>query len=799
MIPHHQELIKAVRHHQAGDLDDAEQLYRKLLQLEPFHARALHLLGSLIYQRGRFAEAIEFLNRAIAVDDGNEEFHTDLGSAYNGLGQLDMALECFQMALQINPDYVPANFNLGVVLYNQGNLAGAQLRLERALKLMPTLVPAWNSLGNVFQTQQRYDDAARCYIQAADQAPRYADARFNLGNVRLAQGRLPEATACYAAALRIKPDFVEALNNLGTVLTRLGQFQRGIESYRLAIHFRPGFMAAHNNLGACLNSLGQLDEAEASYRQALALSPNSPATLNNLGAVFNTLGKTGEAIDCFHKALSVCPGLIDAWGNLGVAHQIQGQLNEAEAAYGNALRLQPTNNRLRIQCATMLPPVYDSRAHLEACRERFVTQIARLRDDQVALDPTSELLPVNFYLAYQGLNDRDLQRTLGELYGRHIPRTPPVMSFRPRAQDRRVRIGFVSKFFRNHTIGTLTRGLMAQLSRTDFHVTAVSFGLHQDETADAIRRAADAAVAIPEQIPMAREIVAGLDFDVLFYPDIGMDPASYTLAFSRLAPVQCVTWGHPLTTGIPNVDYFISSELLEPADAQRHYTEHLVQLKSLPVYYDFPVRGGGQKPREAFGLPPTGTLYVCPQSLFKFHPDFDAALCEILERDPTGRLVLIDAPQPTWRQALERRFARTLGQAGRVIFLPRLSREDYVQLLGLADVMLDTPHFGGGHTTFQGLAVGVPVVTAPGAFLRGRVSAACYRKMGVGNCVASNLAEYAAICVRLGTDADYRRFVCAEIERTRPVLYEDAAAVRELEQFFKQAVELARSRSRRAA
>src|SRR5262249_3326391 len=142
-------------------------------------------------------------------------------------------------------------------------------------------------------------------------------------------------------------------------------------------------------------------------------------------------------------------------------------------------------------------------------------------------------------------------------------------------------------------------------------------------------------------LPAARRIIAGHQLDILFYTDIGMEPFSYTLGFSRLAPIQCVGWGHPVTTGSKAIDYYLSSDLFESTEADQHYTEQLVRLKNLPTYYyrptpRYPVRG-----REYFGLPHGARLYGCPQSIYKFHPDFDELLAGILRADSSAILVLL--------------------------------------------------------------------------------------------------------------------------------------------------------------
>jgi predicted O-linked N-acetylglucosamine transferase (SPINDLY family) len=269
-----------------------------------------------------------------------------------------------------------------------------------------------------------------------------------------------------------------------------------------------------------------------------------------------------------------------------------------------------------------------------------------------------------------------------------------------------------------------------------------------------------------------------------------MEPVSYFLAFSRLAPVQCVTWGHPVTTGIDTVDYFISSEHQETPDSEHYYSEKLVRLSALPACYYAPPDIDSTKGRADYGLPEGCWLYLCPHSLFKFHPEFDEIIAAILRRDPTGTFVLMEGHYPQWTVHLKERFTGTMPDvADRVTFLPRLGYADYLRVMQLADVMLDPLHFGGGKTSLDALSLGVPIVTLPGKLMRGRATYACYRKMDVLDCVASSKEDYVEKAVAIATDEDLRRVLSEKIMDRNHLLQEDMSVVRELEQFFLEAMQ----------
>ena len=250
-----------------------------------------------------------------------------------------------------------------------------------------------------------------------------------------------------------------------------------------------------------------------------------------------------------------------------------------------------------------------------------------------------------------------------------------------------------------------------------------------------------------------------------------------------MAPVQCVTWGHPETTGSPTMDFFLSSELLDEPYAQEHYTETLVRMPLTGTSYERPqVPADPESIRRLPGLEGSGPIYGCPQSLFKFHPDDDIVLRGILKADPQGRIVVIEGRVPEWTKRLRSRWQKTLADVqDRIVFLPAIANNDYLRLLRICDVILDPLHFGGGNSSYEALAMGTPVITLPSPFLRGRITAGLYRKMQMIDCIVNTTDEYIALAVRLAKDQAFRQAIRARIAAQSAVLFDDPEEVRCLE------------------
>lgn len=598
------------------------------------------------------------------------------------------------------------------------------------------------------------------------------------------EGRTDLAEEIYRNILAVEPGHAQSWHLLGVAAIQRHEFDRAVEWIERAISLDASRSAFFGNLGVAYRDTGQAADAERVLRRALELSPDFENALCNLGLALCDQDRCDEAIDYLRRALMLKPD--DTVAAVGLAYALGevGFTDEALEAlqYAGSLSSSP---RLRLPEAVVLPLVYRSIDDLRAWRVRLEQKINRLIEDGTQYDLAEEAATPVFGLAYHAMNDREIQRKIASLY--RAPVEGPLEPGRKRG-DGRINVGFISRHFDRHTIGKLQRGMIAELSRDEFFVTVLSIGHGADDVADFIRSHADRYIELPRGLPQARQVIREAGLDILYYCDIGMDAMSYSLASSRLAPVQCVTWGHPVTTGIATLDYFISSRLMEPPEAEEHYTEKLVPLDSLTVFYYRPPTPE-QAPREAFGLNPDAHLYICPQSIYKFHPEFDGILGEILRRDPQGRVVLLRWAYAHGDELLRERFADAMPDvADRIDFIPRLQQAEFVGLLGAADVILDPIHFGGGHTSLDALALGTPVVTLPGRFLRGRITLGLYRKMGLGDCVAEDPEQYVKIAVRLGSDPDYRRQVQARIRDANAALFEDRDSVRQLEAFFRQCV-----------
>lgn len=725
------EMERATLLHRSGKFDEARRLYLEITQSTPDFAEAWHRLGLIAQAAGQLDEAAGCIERAIRLDDQQ-------------------------------PLYF---FGLGQVLQDQNEPGEAEKQFRQALALNPDLAPAYNHLGLILQSGQRFDEALQCFREAVRCHPGYARAFNNQGNLLRAKGELSEAVNCFREAVRLSPDYRLALVNLGKALLESGDLAGAEESYQQAVKLDPNDFEACSNLGNVQLTQMKLDQAEQAFKLALALKPDSVAMLNGMGYVLREQGKMDECI----------------------------------AVYRRASELDGGNLRSLLGERLVLPPIYSDCADVSASRQRYMEGLAQLREEAgrfkrlPAAQALAQLQWGNFYLAYQGQNDCMLQSEYAGFVADVLSAVVPEL-FEPicrdeNASERRLRVGFLSSFLRECTVGAYFKSWITLLDRERFEIFVYYTGHWHDAVTREIEASAEHYVQLVGVAAAETALRIKNDgLDILIYPEMGMDVSVYMLGAMRLAPVQCVAWGHPVTTGHQNIDYYLSCASMEPENAREHYSEQLVLLGGIGTHYMKPA-GSSLSDRKRFSLPADQHLYLCPQSLFKIHPDNDEIFLDILEQDQKATLVFFQGMFATITQAFMARLgrgltARKLAVLKRVIFLPRMNHDAYLQVNRSCDVMLDTLHWSGGNTSLDALVSALPIVTLPGEFMRGRQSYAMLKAMELDELIARDKNDYVAIALRLGTDAAWRRKMQQRIAQNIDRVFENKLPVQELEQFL---------------
>ena len=612
-----------------------------------------------------------------------------------------------------------------------------------------------------------------------------SDARERLEEAgrRHGAGDLAGAIEALREAIALDPALAAAYKNLSVLLGLSGRLREARDALRAAVAAIPEDPSLWARLAHVELDSGNPSGAFAAAARAEAGQPRDPVSWTVIGGLNAEFGRHADAERALSRASALDPGAPDI--ELRFAHALQENGDNARTleALARGTRRDPAHLNAAIDERLYLPHVYESVEDVASWRARYVEGLARLRDDLprwlARAEDVLELNHHNFLLAYQGEDDLELQRAysafLSEIAGRA---RPEWIEPRPITFDggRKLRVGFVGAIFREHTVGHYFERWITGLpgdrfERFVYHTAGVS-----DHVTQRIASAVDHFAALRGgNAAVAAQIVAD-GLDVLVQPDVGMTPLSYILSALRLAPVQVAGWGHPVTTGGAHMDHYLTCAAMEPHGAAAHYTENLIGLPGLGVDYAMP-QAATPAMRAAFGIAEAAPIYVCPQSLFKIHPEMDALFARLLAADPEGVLLFFQAPARAVTEQFGARVQRALAAAGlparaQLKFAPRMSPADFRRVLAMADVVVDTVRWSGGNTSLDALAAGTPIVTLPGRFMRARQTAAMLRMAGLESLVAADEEEFVRLAVEVARDRDRNRSLREAIAAGRGALFD---------------------------
>lgn len=691
----------AVAQHQAGNLPQAEQLYRNVLEHEPHHVDALHMLGLLAHQLGRADVACEYIGRAVLVRPEFAEAHSNLGTMLQQLGRMDEAVASWQRALRLKPEMAEAHSNLGMALMERGQLEEAAASLRQAVRLKPGYAEAHNNLGNVLQQQKKYDEALAAYRTALELRPDYADALMNIGTTLQQQGKFAEAVDYGEQALRLRPDYAQARYNLALAL--LGQHRplEAVVHLQRVVEQQPAPASACFSLALAYQESGNLAAAEPWYRRAIELKPDYAEAHHNLGFLLVLTGRPVAALTSLREAVRLRPDFAEAHNNVGLAQKDQGNIDEALAAFRRALRVKPD--------------------HIGAFNNLLLTSHYRTG---VTLAELSRL-----------------HHTFEQQFA-----APLRSTWRPhdvvRDPRRKLRVGLVSADFRFHPIGQFLIQAVENLPR-EIELWCYSNWHQSDELTYRFKSVATAwrDVVKISDAELAEQVRA----DKI---DILVDLAGHTagnrlLAFARKpAPIQLTWIGYEGTTGLAAMDYILADRFAIPERSEPSYSERVLRMPDCYICFDPPAAAPEVGPLPA--LESGHVTFGSFNNPAKITAQVMNVWADILRRVPEARLLLKyrGFDEPEMAEQVRGKFAER-GVAGERLELQGWS--PYDEMLAAyrrVDLALDPFPFAGGVTTCTALWMGVPVVTAPGDIFASRHSYSYLSNVGLTETIAENLQGY---------------------------------------------------------
>jgi protein O-GlcNAc transferase len=666
------------------------------------------------HQAGRLKEAESIYRQILNVAPRDAESLHQLGLIAHQVGRNDIAVNLIVQATTHNPADSSAFSNLGKIFREMGLLDKAIAACHKAISLRPDNEAAHNNLGIALAENGQIQEGIVAYRQALMLRPDFVEASCNLAAALVGNDQLDEAIALYRQVIAGNPDYPYAHYNLGSILHAKGELHEAEAAYRQAVALKPDYTEAFNNLSNTLRDMGKLQEAIAAHHQSIALQPDDPAYHCNLG---NTLAKTGqleEALKSYRQAITLQPDVCEAHNNLGNAFYAKGSINEAIAAYRQALALKSDYASAHSNLALVMN--YQSNLALSTILEEH---------RRWSLQHAEPLRP----LIQRHTNDRSTHR--------------------------RLRIGYVSPDFRDHSVAYFLEALLEKHDPAQVEIFCYAELVNPDAVS----------ARIEHLVTHWRKIFGLMDDKVADFVrgdaiDILVDLAGHTASnrlpvFARKpAPIQ-VTWlGYPNTTGMDTIDYRLTDAFADPPGSTEHLdSEQLICLPHTAWCYR-PLEDTPQ-----VSISPAHEVDHITFGCFNAMPKINRPLLEMWSRIllavPGSRLLLKNAALGEHSVAQElRKQLQELGvdlQQVDILGIAPLT-SGHLATYGQVDIALDTFPYHGTTTTCEALWMGVPVVTLAGQTHVSRVGVSLLTNIGYPEWIAASPEEYVKIAAELAKD-----------------------------------------------
>jgi predicted O-linked N-acetylglucosamine transferase (SPINDLY family) len=713
-----------------GELDQAEQLLRQLVDSGSCLAMAWMNLAVLVGDRGEKDERLRLLQHACELEPNNAQVLLNLATVHQENGDSERAEALIRQVLGQDPDLVQAHHHLGVVLAMAGRPKEAALALATALQLDPE---HWQSLDQLTDLKSGEE----------------------LG---LAEGG-------YRRLIAADPDNGALHRKLAVNLGHQNRLAEAIESYRTALNLNAGDAGSLIGLGLILLNQGQADESLVLFLQALALDPDNADALACNGLALQTLGDLGQAIEMLDRALETMPNRADILTVKGQSHEEIGQLDLALASFRKAHQIEPKNLGIRYNLASTLRlrgDLDDARIALDELlaenpldltlfsAQMFLYSVASERWASAALELGQRFWP-QWTEKFAPETDPSGNASLVP-----EPTLPSIGTLVDSADPRRlgkVRIGILSGDLGSHVVGGFLSAFLEHYDHDKLHVELLSMRRRYESRSEELLALADGGLSLEGlSDPEARELLRSRNYDLILETSGYTRHGGIRLLAQRCAPVQCHYIGYHATTALPGMDYFLGDQQTADPAFQDQFSEQLWQLPrpwlAYPKHQVFPEA----EQLAATDLPVLGAFSQIGKIREQTLRFWGAALQKV----PDSLLVIKD------RCILDphvcERIANVLAKdhdvdPQRLRFLPMLGEwNDHVDCYNILDVALDTTPWSSATTGFEALAMGAPLVAIKGGCTAARMSTSLVQGVGRPEWVARTPEEFASIVADLCSD-----------------------------------------------
>lgn len=790
----------ALENFQKNEIEKAFQSLQELIQISPVHFDGIHLLGIVQAKLNLLDDALQSLEKARAINPNDLGMLNNYGMLLLNAGKAQEAVEIYSGLIEQKHSLLNSLLNRARAyeILNEENLSIADVL--HAKELAPFDKDVQLQLVMLYFHFGKLEQAKSQLLNILSEDEWSLRALNLLGKIAVQEKRFADAINIFYRALTVDSKQFEALLGIGISHLLSRRFEIAIQYFDQCISISPNASSALFNRALSYKELNHLPLAQADLLKVIELEPGHWSANINLALIYKENRIFCEAKKILLTILSKDEFNFEANLVLAQIYKDTLKIREARDVYKKLLDHYPNHHFIQWSKLFLnIPALFEHEADVIASRNEFRQSLLELRSQwnlsfkQIALEaPKFVGSHQPYHLAYQYFENQDILSLYGSICCDLMAEWMKSIEL-PKTQLEacsKIKIGIISDQIRYHSVwNAITKGFVVNLNKSEFEIHLYALNNTEDEETEIARSLVSHFHHRLGDLSDWMMNIIQENFDFLIYPEVGMHSLTLQLASLRLADRQMVFWGHPETTGLPTMDYFISAELFESDGSEKVYSEKLVKLPNFGSNYSSLNTKAQYFELKSKLIHPNSQVLICPGNLYKYSPQHDWLWVEIVKQIGMCNLVFFTKNeywQAVFQQRLEREFLKhRMSMKDYVVFIPWVGPGQFKSILSQADIFLDSIGFSGFNTAIQAIECGLPIVTMKGKFLRGSFASGLLVKLGLSEYVAKSEDDYIALTKAMLSDKSLKDMISNHLKENCNILFNDLEPIKAFERFMK--------------
>lgn len=767
----------AIQHHQTGEIEQAQQLYKSILQREPKNHEVLHLLGVINAQIGNYEFAEKLIMMACQILPKNEAYQFNLGNIKKDLIKNEEAIEAYTKAIKLNTNYYQAYFARGNIYLDKKDYETAILNFKKAVQINSKYKEALTNLGNCYEKTKKFELALNQYEIILKIEKNNVGALINKGNIHIALKNYNEANKIYDALLEIDENNEDAYFNKGICYFEIKNYVESLKFINRCIELNKHHIDALNTKGQIYKNLGQYENSEIMFKQCIEINSKFISAYINLAGLYIENKKEKQALDIIDIGILQNPNSAQIYASQGAIYLKINLLKEAQDSFEKAYQMESLNIKIIVNLADnlferkeftkaieyyekalalddsykyLLGPYLQSKMSVcnwSRLKEIKINLIDRINNKSIFMHPLPLLAVTDSIL---------IQKKVSINFTTDIHEEKNILGkFNNLNKNKKLKIAYFSGDYINHPVAYLTIQLFEMHDRENFDVIGMSYGTKpRDTMTEKIEKVFDKFIDCSnntdiEIAKLAREMGIDIAIDLSGYTQNGR-PNIFSF---RVAPIQISYLGFPGTMGSKYIDYIIGDKYLIPEHYADLYTEKIIYIPSYQVSNTNREVSTKQLNKNEYGLPEDKFIYCCFNNTFKITPSIFDRWSEILKEVKDSVLWLL-GDMPEIQENLKAEIEKRGVNGNRIIFAERVSNAEYIARFKLANLFLDTFPFNAGTTANDALWAGLPILTYSGEAYASRMAGSLLTALDVKELIAKSENEYVSMAIEFAKNTE---------------------------------------------